>query len=121
MQKVIKVDMFLLLNLIFTFFSEFIHTSGKSINHGTYDSVVSAIANWRRLGSVLCNTKEKFFTRPYFPRYQLKKHILPQRDQILKKWTMPFWDTDKWVVRRTQMIRYSKNPQDYPVQFEPYM
>jgi short subunit dehydrogenase-like uncharacterized protein len=94
---------------------------GKSINHGTFDSLVGAIQHWSQIKVVARRVRDKFFTRPYEPMFALKKSLLPRKDAILNQWTMPFWETDKLVVRRTQMISYAQDPDDYPVQFEPYM
>ena len=93
----------------------------QPINHGTFDSLVAVIRDANKLIRTFRQTKEKFFTRPFKHEFLQKSGLCVRKDPVLRRWVMPFWDNDKWVIRRTQNMLYAEDADDHPVQFDKYL
>lgn len=80
---------------------------GLAINHGTWDSAITALANYGQV-SVIRNELYKSFYSKRFPSYKnkLKRKFLPHVPDRIGKLSVPFWDTDRQVSSRTQLTNY---------------
>ncbi|KAG4081178.1 hypothetical protein HA402_014626 [Bradysia odoriphaga] len=77
--------------------------SGSVINHGTWDSAIQFIANLRDLKRVRRELYESFF-KVSFPTFthKCKQKYLPNTLPEIGEVTVPYWEMDKFVVKRTQ-------------------
>ncbi|RWS06356.1 hypothetical protein B4U79_08761 [Dinothrombium tinctorium] len=95
--------------------------SGNVINHGTWDSAVGAFRNWNEVSKVRRRLFTEFYKKPFPPfKYRISSKLLPFISPEVNKWCIPFWETDKAVVNRTQLFNYI-NFDEKPVQLVTYM
>lgn len=94
--------------------------SGSVINHGTWDSAVQFFANMRDLKHVRQELYGSFFKKN-FPAFKHKcyQKYLPYTPEAIGELTVPFWETDKFVVNRTQLQRFIDHNKR-PVQMSQY-
>lgn len=95
--------------------------SGSVINHGTWDSACQFFAN---LGD-LKHTRRELYGNFYKKNYPTFKHknnqkYLPYTPKEIGQLTVPFWETDKFVVKRTQLQKYIEHNKR-PVQMSAYL
>lgn len=95
--------------------------SGSVINHGTWDSAVQFFANMSDTKRVRRELFGGFFKKA-FPtfRYRCNQKYFPYTPTEIGKLTVPFWETDKFVVKRTQLQKYIKHNKR-PVQMSAYL
>ncbi|KAG4081196.1 hypothetical protein HA402_014644 [Bradysia odoriphaga] len=95
--------------------------SGSVINHGTWDSAVQFIANLRDLKRVRRELYGGFFKKD-FPtfRHKCSQKYLPYTPPEIGELTVPFWETDKFVVNRTQLQKFI-DQNKRPVQMTAYL
>ncbi|KAJ6641697.1 Saccharopine dehydrogenase-like oxidoreductase [Pseudolycoriella hygida] len=95
--------------------------SGSVINHGTWDSAVQFVANLAKLKKIRRELYGKFFQKE-FPNYRHKcsQRYLPYTPKEIGELTVPFWDTDKFVVKRTQVQKFNEHNQR-PIQMSAYL
>lgn len=95
--------------------------SGSVINHGTWDSAVQFFANLRDLKKVRKELYGSFFKKN-FPNFKHKcnQKYLPYIPKQIGELTVPFWETDKFVVKRTQLQKFIEHNKR-PVQLSAYL
>lgn len=95
--------------------------SGSVINHGTWDSAVQFFANLRDLKHVRRDLYGSFFKKnfPTF-RHKCNQKYLPYTPTQIGELTVPFWETDKFVVKRTQLQKFIEHNKR-PVQMSAYL
>lgn len=95
--------------------------SGSVINHGTWDSAVQFFANLRDLKHVRRDLYGGFFKKN-FPTFKHKcsQKYLPYTPSEIGELTVPFWETDKFVVKRTQLAKFIEHNKR-PVQMSAYL
>lgn len=79
---------------------------GYKVNHGTWDSVVNALANWSKLKMIretLYGTVFEKKTPSY--KHRLHRRIIPFVPEN-QKLSIPYMDADRDTVRRTQTYKY---------------
>jgi len=94
--------------------------SGSVINHGTWDSAVQFFADLSNLKRIRRELYGSFFKKE-FPTYKHKNNqrYVPHYPNGIGQLTVPFWDTDKFVVRRTQLTNFIEHNKR-PVQMSAY-
>lgn len=95
--------------------------SGSVINHGTWDSAVQFFANIGDLKYVRRQLYDSFFAKN-FPTFKHKcnQKYLPYTPKEIGELTVPFWETDKFVVKRTQLQKFIEQNKR-PVQMSAYL
>ncbi|XP_037045719.1 saccharopine dehydrogenase-like oxidoreductase [Bradysia coprophila] len=95
--------------------------SGSVINHGTWDSAVQFIANLSKMKRVRRELYESFF-KVSFPTFthKCKQKYLPYTPPEIGEVTVPFWETDKFVVKRTQLENFIQHKRR-PIQMSAYL
>jgi len=80
---------------------------GTKVNHGTWDSAANALHNWGSLKDIRENLYANFYEKetPHY-RNRLRRRVIPFIPENQSKLCIPFWDTDRDVVRRTQTYNY---------------
>lgn len=89
---------------------------GVAINHGTWDSAITALANYGQVSGIRRELYSSFFSKnlPKY-RHKLSRKMIPHVPEKIGKLSVPFWDTDRQVSMRTQLTNYiEKN--ERPVQ-----
>lgn len=96
-------------------------SSGSVINHGTWDSAVQFFANLGDMKRVRRELYGSFFKKN-FPTYRHKcsQKYFPYTPTEIGELTVPFWETDKFVVKRTQLQKYIEHNKR-PVQVSAYL
>lgn len=100
----------------------FHNESGKNrINHGTWDGVLAFVSHRSEVNTVRRRLYTEFYSKsePSF-KYPLSTRYLPFKPSHLNHFCIPFWDSDKACVRRSQMFEYQET-NEKPVQFQEYM
>lgn len=94
--------------------------SGSVINHGTWDSALQFFVNLSDLKRTRRELYGNFFKKN-FPNFKHKNNqkYLPYTPNEIGKLTVPFWETDKFVVKRTQLQQYIEHNKR-PVQMSAY-
>lgn len=89
---------------------------GLAINHGTWDSAITALANYGQVSVIRKELYNSFYTKR-FPsyKYKLSRKVIPHVPEKVGKLSIPFWDTDKQVSSRTQLYNYIEKD-ERPVQ-----
>lgn len=95
--------------------------SGSVINHGTWDSAVQFFANLSDLKRTRRELYGGFFKKnlPNF-KHENKQKYLPYTPKEIGELTVPFWETDKFVVKRTQLQKFIELNKR-PVQLSAYL
>lgn len=95
--------------------------SGTVVNHGTWDSAVEAVHNWSQLQAIRSQLFGQFYKKqwPQFKHRNYQKY-LPHTPEDIGWLTVPFWDTDKFVARRTQLHNYIVH-NERPIQVAAYL
>ena len=80
---------------------------GAAINHGTWDSAITALANYGQVSGIRKELYNSFFSKK-LPKYKhkLSRKIIPHVPESVGKLSVPFWDTDRQVSTRTQLTNY---------------
>lgn len=100
----------------------FHNDSGKNrINHGTWDGLLAFVSHRSEVNTVRRRLYTEFYSKPE-PKYKypLKTRYIPFKPSHLNHYCVPFWDSDKACVRRSQMFEYQETDEK-PVQFQEYM
>lgn len=95
--------------------------SGFVINHGTWDSAIQFFANLSDLKNVRRELYGNFF-KMNFPSFKHKcnQKYVPYIPKEIGELTVPFWETDKFVVKRTQLQNFIEHKKR-PVQMSAYL
>ena len=107
-----------------SFFKTRAGPNGAVINHGTWDSAVQFFADVSKLTQI----RNQLFNPQFFksdkqwPTYRHKNHqkYLPWTPEETGKLTVPFWESDKFVNKRTQFQNYIER-NERPVQLTAYL
>nr|XP_023023860.1 saccharopine dehydrogenase-like oxidoreductase [Leptinotarsa decemlineata] len=92
------------------------HSTGPSVNIGTWNSAVHSLAHWDELKGL----RKQLFPKKlpsYTPR--LERKILPHKSNLLDGWILPFPGSDRSVMTRTQRYFY-ENESKRPIQVNTY-
>lgn len=93
---------------------------GTRINHGTWDSLLTACLHWRETESISAELYATCYKKKYPQfKYSLASRKLPFYSPEARGWCVPFWETDRTVVKRSQMFFYDTT-NERPVQLEQY-
>ncbi len=95
--------------------------SGSVINHGTWDSAVQFFAKISDMKRVRRELYGAFYKKK-FPTFKHKcnQKYFPYTPTEIGELTVPFWETDKFVVNRTQLQKYIEHNKR-PVQMAAYL